>query len=77
VLDYFTFPFVGAWPPSIKPTLATIGWDTVPHRTFYALGRLFVTRTDSSGRRFNYSEPLGNASVAALSNIYHAPEHRT
>jgi hypothetical protein len=41
------------------------------------LSRLFVTRTDSGTTRFNYSESLGNASAAALSNIYHTDEDRT
>jgi len=45
-------------------------------RAFYAIRRLVVTRTDSGHRRFNFSEILGNASAAGLSNIYHAPEDR-
>jgi hypothetical protein len=59
------------------PRYYQLGHGSVSHRTFYSLGRLFVTRTDSGARRFNYSESLGNASAAALSNFYHAPEDRT
>lgn len=47
------------------------------HRAYHAVNRLFVTRTDSGNARFNYSEVVGNAAAAALSNVYHAPEDRT
>ena len=47
------------------------------HRFGYSLSRLFVTRTDAGGKRFNYSESVGNATAAAISNIYHADEDRT
>ncbi|MGH9740935.1 MAG: hypothetical protein ACRD51_01155 [Candidatus Acidiferrum sp.] len=47
------------------------------HRAYHALNRLFVTRTDSGHDRFNFSESIGNATAAAISNIYHAPEDRT
>ncbi len=47
------------------------------HRTWYAMNRLFVTRTDSGSTRFNYSESIGNATAAAISNIYHPEEDRT
>ena len=36
-----------------------------------------IARTDSGNSRFNYSEFLGNAVAAGLSNVYHAPEERT
>jgi hypothetical protein len=45
------------------------------HRTWYAASRVFVTRTDSGGTRFNYSEWLGNATGVAISNTYH-PDDR-
>jgi hypothetical protein len=47
------------------------------HRAFYAVNRLFVTRTDSGHTRFNYSESIGNAAAAAISNAYHVPDDRT
>ena len=47
------------------------------HRAYYSLNRLFVARTDSGHSRFNYSEIVGNAAAAGISNIYHAPEDRT
>ena len=46
-------------------------------RIWYPISRLFVTRTDSGGTRFNNSEIEGNAIAAGLSNFYHAREDRT
>ena len=46
-------------------------------RAAYSVERLFVARTDSGDSDFNYSEIVGNATAAAISNIYHAPEDRT
>lgn len=39
-------------------------------RVWYAATRVFVTRTDSGGTRFNFSEVVGNATAAAISNAY-------
>jgi hypothetical protein len=39
-------------------------------RTWYAATRVFVTRTDSGGTRFNFSEVVGNSTAAAISNAY-------
>lgn len=52
------------------------GHGSVGSRTFYALTRVFVTRTDSGGQRFNFSEVLGNATSVAISNSYY-PDNRT
>ncbi len=41
------------------------------YRAGYALSRVMVTRTDSGGTRFNFSEWTGNAIGTALSNTYH------
>jgi hypothetical protein len=46
-------------------------------RSYHAVERLFVTRTDSGHDHFNYSEFIGNAVAAAISNIYHVPADRT
>lgn len=40
-------------------------------RVGYALSRIVVTKTDSGGSRFNFSEWLGNGGVAALGNLYY------
>jgi len=47
------------------------GTGSVGSRTGYALTRIFVTKTDSGGSRFNYSEWLGNATGVAISNAYY------
>lgn len=36
-----------------------------------------MTRTDAGSARFNYSESVGNAAAAAISNIYHPADDRT
>jgi hypothetical protein len=43
-------------------------------RTFYALSRVLVTRTDTGGTRFNYSEVVGNGIAAAVGNAYYPGE---
>jgi hypothetical protein len=47
------------------------GYGGVWSRTFYAATRVFVTRTDSGGTRFNFSEVVGNATGTAMSNAYY------
>ena len=47
---------------------------TKKYRTWYAFSRVLVTRTDSGGTRFNYSEWAGNATGVAISNLYHPDE---
>jgi hypothetical protein len=46
-------------------------------RTGYAVSRTFVTRTDSGGEQFNYSEVVGSAMSAAISTYsYHPRDDR-
>ena len=52
------------------------GTGTIVSRAGYALSRVLVTHKDSGGRRFNYSEWLGNAGAVAISNAYY-PDSRT
>jgi hypothetical protein len=59
------------------PRYYQLGEGRFAHRAYHAVNRLFVTRTDSGHNRFNYSESIGNAAAAAISNIYHVPEDRT
>ena len=40
-------------------------------RLGYAVSRVFVTRTDAGGSRFNFSEWGGNATAVAISNAYY------
>jgi len=49
----------------------------ISRRIYYSANRLFVTRTDSGEERFNYSESIGNAAAAAISNVYYPAEERT
>jgi hypothetical protein len=51
------------------------GRGHVGYRTWYAFSRIFVTRTDSGGTRFNFSEWGGNATGVAISNFYQ-PDQR-
>jgi hypothetical protein len=44
---------------------------TKKYRAWYAFSRIFVTKTDAGGTRFNYSEWLGNSTGVAISNLYH------
>ena len=46
------------------------------HRTAYALSRILVTRTDSGGQRFNYSEFLGNFASGSISQLYYPQNER-
>jgi hypothetical protein len=48
------------------------------HRTFYAMSRIAITRTDSGHDTFNFSEVLGSAISAAISTYsYHPQGDRT
>lgn len=45
-------------------------------RTWYAMTRVIVTDSDSGHKQFNYSEWIGNATAAGVSNIWE-PDDRT
>jgi len=59
------------------PRYYQLGKGRFIHRAYHGINRLFVTRTDSGYDHFNYSESVGNAVAAAISNIYHVPSDRT
>jgi hypothetical protein len=65
----------GAVFPSIlhqDPRFFQSGQGSFTRRTGYAVSRIFITRTDSGGEQFNYSEVVGSALSAAIStNTYH------
>jgi len=46
-------------------------------RSGYSLSRAVITRTDSGGRSFNYSEVVGAGAAAGLSNLYYPSPERT
>lgn len=59
------------------PRYYTLERGSVLARTGYAVGRLFVTRTDRDGRAFNFSEVVGNGAAAGISNLYYPEPERT
>ena len=46
-------------------------------RTGYSVSRLFVTRTDSGGQTFNFSEIIGNGAGAGISDLYYPEREHT
>jgi hypothetical protein len=46
-------------------------------RSGYALSRVVVTRTDSGGRSFNFSEVIGAGAAAGISNLYYPTAERS
>jgi hypothetical protein len=59
------------------PRYYTLGHGGFFRRTRYALSRVVLTRTDSGGRSFNFSEIVGNGMEAGLANFYYPPEQRS
>lgn len=70
----------GAIFPSIlrqDPRYFQLGKGTFWHRTRYAVGRIFITRSDSGSQEFNYSEIVGSALAAGISTYsYHPRDDR-
>jgi hypothetical protein len=58
------------------PRYYTLGHGGFFRRAGYALSRVVLTKTDSGGRSFNYSEIVGNGMEAGLANFYYPPEER-
>jgi len=46
-------------------------------RAGYAFTRILITRTDSGGSNFNYSEVVGAGAAAGISNLYYPSSDRT
>ncbi len=59
------------------PRYYTLGHGGFLKRSRYALTRLLITRTDSSGCTINFSEIIGNGAGAAISNTYYPSRERT
>jgi hypothetical protein len=53
------------------PRYFRLGEGTKGGRVKYALTRIFITRTDSGHRRFNFSEVGGNSIAVAVSNAWY------
>lgn len=74
--SFFTEAFIPAVTHE-DPRYYTLGHGGFFRRVKYSLLRIVVTKTDSGGRGFNYSEVVGNAMEAGLSNLYYPPEERS
>jgi len=72
---YFTEAIV-PWITHEDPRYYTMGHGGFFRRTYYALSRVVITRTDSGRATFNWSEVGGNAIEAGLANTYYPPEER-
>jgi len=59
------------------PRYYTLGRGGFIKRVGYSLGRLIITRTDQGKPTFNVSEIAGNATSAAISNLYYPAQERT
>lgn len=59
------------------PRYFRLGSGGLVKRTAYALGCIWVIRTDAGGRTFNFSEILGAGASSAISNLYYPQEDRT
>jgi len=69
----------GAVLPSIlreDPRYFQMGHGSFWHRTYYAMSRNLITRTDAGGEQFNFSEVVGGALSSAISTYsYHPKSH--
>ena len=72
---YFTEAIV-PWVTREDPRYYTLGHGGFFHRAGYALSRVVLTKTDSGGTSFNWSEVVGNGFEAGLSNAYYPPQER-
>ena len=59
------------------PRYFQLGKGSKWHRALYSASRIFVARSDRGELQFNYSEIVGNAVAAGISNIYHPQSQRT
>ena len=59
------------------PRYFQLGTGGAWHRAMYSVSRIFVTRSDGGELQFNYSEIVGNAVAAGISNAYRPHEQRT
>jgi hypothetical protein len=74
--SYFTEAIVPALTHE-DPRYYTLGHGGFFRRARYALSRVVLTRTDSGGTSFNFSEILGNGMEAGLANLYYPPQERS
>lgn len=71
---------VGAVFPAIlrtDPRYFEMGKGPFFRRFTYAISRIFITRKDSGGNTFNFSEPVGNGVAIGISNLYYPAADRS
>jgi hypothetical protein len=74
--SYFTEAIVPALTHE-DPRYYTLGHGGFLRRVQYALSRVVLTKTDSGGTSFNFSEVLGNGMEAGLANFYYPAQERS
>jgi hypothetical protein len=74
--NYFTEAIVPAVTRE-DPHYYTLGRGGFFRRSGYAVSRLVITRTDSGGRTFNFSEIVGNGAGAGISDLYYPSQEQT
>jgi hypothetical protein len=75
-LKTFLYPSVFRQDPRYFAMTSSDGKHGKWKRIGYAMSRVFVTRGDNGNPQFNVSRVLGNASSAALTNVWYPPEDR-
>jgi hypothetical protein len=73
-----SFMTTGVFPSILHedPRYFRMGSGGFRKRSWYAVTRLFVIRTDAGKQQFNYSEFMGNATAAGISLTYHTVQER-
>jgi hypothetical protein len=59
------------------PRFYTLGHGGFRKRSWYAVTRVLVTRTDSGKSNFNFSEVIGSGAAAGLSTVYYPQKYQT
>ncbi len=57
------------------PRYYTLGKGGFVKRTGYAVSRLFITRTNTGGNTFNFSEVVGAGAAAGIGNVYYPAQY--
>jgi len=55
----------------------TLGHGGFKKRTWYAVTRVLVTRTDNGNPTFNFSEVIGSGAAAGVGSLYYPSNYRT
>jgi hypothetical protein len=64
------------WVTREDPRYYTLGHGNFFRRAGYALSRVVLTKTDSGGTSFNWSEAVGNGFEAGFLNAYYPTQER-